>query len=325
MSGDGWDYQLYGFRLRTDRQLPGLPSLPTEGIPDITVTLRGNGLDTMPVPASAWLPQPPFPVWKAARPEGAYLRLRYSGGGHHMEFVLGPGGRRVWAWWSDGLALEDLAAVLLGPVLTCLVRLSGKTCLHGSVVAVNGRALVILGASGAGKSTTALACIRHGATLVSDDLAILDELTDGFSVRYGQPALRLRPSAAEVLGGGFDELRPIWSNVEPVNPKRYLDFAEPPGARPAALPVEAIIVLGPRLPETALPAFEALPAVAVLATLMANRSAAFVLDREQHAGDFAVLSRLASRVPVRQLARPEGLDRMNELGETLLAGVFAPS
>lgn len=44
---------------------------------------------------------------------------------------------------------------------------------HGSCVAVGGRAVLILGPSGAGKSTLALALMARGGLLVADDRTIL--------------------------------------------------------------------------------------------------------------------------------------------------------
>lgn len=44
-----------------------------------------------------------------------------------------------------------------------------KEILHASCVAIAGRAVLIRGASGAGKSSLALQCIGLGAALVSDD------------------------------------------------------------------------------------------------------------------------------------------------------------
>ncbi len=41
--------------------------------------------------------------------------------------------------------------------------------MHGSAVALDGKGLLIIGASGSGKSATALALIGRGAKLVSDD------------------------------------------------------------------------------------------------------------------------------------------------------------
>jgi HPr kinase/phosphorylase len=45
---------------------------------------------------------------------------------------------------------------------------------HGSAVAVDGRAVLILGASGSGKSALALALIGRGAALVADDRVVLE-------------------------------------------------------------------------------------------------------------------------------------------------------
>ena len=45
--------------------------------------------------------------------------------------------------------------------------------LHASCVAVDGRGLLILGSSGAGKSALALRLLALGATLVSDDCTLL--------------------------------------------------------------------------------------------------------------------------------------------------------
>jgi hypothetical protein len=235
-----------------------------------------------------------------------------------MEFVLGPGGRRVWVSWSDHLLLEDVSSILFGPVLTCLAMLRGKTCLHGSVIALADRALAILGASGAGKSTLALACIRRGARLVSDDLVLLEEVPAGFAARCGSPALRLRPQTAEALWGSFESLRPIWSSPRAARYKRYLDLAGNDAGGQSAVPLAAIIVLGSRLPGAETASFEPLPPAPALATLMAHRPADFLSDREGHVRDFALLSRLASRIPINRLCWPDGFEGLDLLSERVL-------
>lgn len=45
--------------------------------------------------------------------------------------------------------------------------------IHATTIAINGRGVMILGASGSGKSDLALRLIDRGATLVSDDYTIL--------------------------------------------------------------------------------------------------------------------------------------------------------
>ena len=52
------------------------------------------------------------------------------------------------------------------------IRLSSET-LHASTVALNGRAVLIMGPSGSGKSDLALRLIDRGFTLVSDDQTIV--------------------------------------------------------------------------------------------------------------------------------------------------------
>lgn len=54
--------------------------------------------------------------------------------------------------------------------------LSGRVVLHGSAVEIHGSAVVIIGPSGAGKSTTAHALLRTGASLLSDDVVVIDQV-----------------------------------------------------------------------------------------------------------------------------------------------------
>ncbi|WP_078059418.1 HPr kinase/phosphorylase [Tropicimonas marinistellae] len=62
-----------------------------------------------------------------------------------------------------------------------------ETILHASCVAVDGRALLVLGASGSGKSTVALDLISLGATLVADDRTVVRSDTSGLIVSPPSP------------------------------------------------------------------------------------------------------------------------------------------
>jgi HPr kinase/phosphorylase len=65
--------------------------------------------------------------------------------------------------------------------------------LHATAVAVEGKAAVIMGASGRGKSTLALAMMSRGATLICDD-----------RVQLGAPAGVLTASAVDTLAGKIE-------------------------------------------------------------------------------------------------------------------------
>lgn len=56
---------------------------------------------------------------------------------------------------------------------------SSSLTVHASAVALAGRAVLILGASGAGKSGLALQMIARGAALVADDRVVLRRRADG--------------------------------------------------------------------------------------------------------------------------------------------------
>jgi HPr kinase/phosphorylase len=75
-----------------------------------------------------------------------------------------------------------------------------RAILHASAVAVDGRGLLITGASGAGKSNLALALIGLGALLVSDDQTTLNLVAT--RVVLGCPAPELR-GVIEVRGMGL--------------------------------------------------------------------------------------------------------------------------
>ena len=319
VGGKKFDYVFYGLRLRTDRELPGLVEHQTEGSPDIEVSLVAGDGSALPVPRAAWNPASPSQLlWKASGPGGTFVRLCYSGGGETAEVVMGPGGRRSWVSWTRGVRLEELTSLVIGPMLGYMLQLRGMTCLHGCVVAQHGRGFAFLGSSGAGKSTTALACVQAGATLVSDDLVVLDEGTDGFRARYGQPALQLRPNSAQQLCGSFDRLRPIWPEARGWHPKRYVDVAPLHEGAESAIPLEAIYLLGPRIDSGGTLQITRLSAAASLATLLGQRPLLFLHDRDSDARDMDVLSRVATKVPVNELVRSEGLDQLAELVEAVL-------
>jgi len=69
-----------------------------------------------------------------------------------------------------------------------MVEREGMTNLHGSAVAFAGRGVLILGASGTGKSALALGLVRLGAALVADDRVDLERRGEALVAR-APPAL----------------------------------------------------------------------------------------------------------------------------------------
>lgn len=80
-----------------------------------------------------------------------------------------------------------------------------EATLHGSCVAVAGRGLLILGASGSGKSGLALALMAIGAGLVADDRVILTRTAQTVIASVPDPIAGL----IEARGIGLLHARPL--------------------------------------------------------------------------------------------------------------------
>lgn len=119
--------------------------------------------------------------------------------------------------------------------------LSSET-IHVSSVAIDGRAVLIGGRSGAGKSDLALRLIDRGATLISDDYT--------FVRRAKEQALASAPARIagkiEVRGVGIVEME----TVQDVPVALYVDLSGEPVRLPDG--TDRLAVAGLRIPSVAL-------------------------------------------------------------------------
>ncbi len=235
--------------------------------------------------------RPTLRVWEV---DGGYFRLLYGDG---TEFIVDKSGTEIWARWPDDLTLEDTATYLLGPVLGFVLRLRGVTCMHASAIAVGDQAIVLLGAAGAGKSTTAAAFGELGYSVLSDDVTVLSDMGDHFLVQPAYPRVRLWPESVNVLYGSSEalpRLTPTWD-------KRYLDLTkEGYHFQRHPLPLAAIYILSNRIDDPRAPFVEAVASRETLISLIANTYTNYLLDKIRRAQEFELLNRIIEGVPVRR-------------------------
>ncbi len=112
--------------------------------------------------------------------------------------VLGVGVDQISCYAPRHVSDATLRALVMGPATGALLRLRGKTVLHGSSVTVGTKTLLFLGASGAGKSTMAAALQARGGQVLTDDLVVLDE---SGRVLPGWRWLKLWPDSARFVPG----------------------------------------------------------------------------------------------------------------------------
>ncbi|MDT0631370.1 hypothetical protein RQM47_04850 [Rubrivirga sp. S365] len=176
-------YSVFGLRLRSALPLPGLRPAPPSGAGGAEVVVRRGPVDA-PGPASAYGiagwpgDDADTIVWRRD------TRLRITASDITVDTA------------DDAFARQ----CVLGPGLGVLLHRRGRLVLHGSAVDVGGRAVVLVGDKGAGKSTTAAALVARGHRLLTDDLVALDEDAGGAAVLPGPTQMKLWSASASALG-----------------------------------------------------------------------------------------------------------------------------
>jgi hypothetical protein len=109
---------------------------------------------------------------------------------------------------SPQITAESWAPLVTGTALGILLQMRGEIALHASCVVIDGRAIVLCGRAGAGKSVLAAALARRGHAILCDDLCrLLIERGRGVLAMREGPYVKLWPSAAGELG--YDKGQPI--------------------------------------------------------------------------------------------------------------------
>lgn len=320
-------YRVYGLTIDSTTSIVGLDIHPRDTpLPDLC-------LDTGPEPA--WVTRaralPRHVISRRSESEDAAdpvfqliehgpaecFELVYSDG---ASFVVDAQARRVWGTFRSPLTDADLATYFLGPVLGFVLRRRHITSLHASVVELFGHAVALSGDAGFGKSTAAAALALRGVPVLSEDIAPLREDAGRFHVNPGYPRVCLWPDSVNYLLGSPDalpQLTPVWE-------KRYLpldgfraSFSSTP------LPLGLIYLFAPRADEARAPRVEEMSPREALLTLVQNTYMNWLLDREQRAVEFDVLSRLVQQVPVRRIvphSDPGRIARLCELIQEDAAG-----
>jgi hypothetical protein len=121
--------------------------------------------------------------------------------------ILVRHGREILVEPAAGVDERELRLLILAHALSALLHQRGRLVLHGSSVVVNGGAVVFLGASGDGKSSTAAAFHAQGHGVLADDVTAVqvDDQTRPM-IAPGFPQLKVWPQVAAFLGDDPERL-----------------------------------------------------------------------------------------------------------------------
>jgi hypothetical protein len=125
------------------------------------------------------------------------IGLHPSGGAFHLkqghEIVFEP---------PPGMDPDLLRVLLSGRMMAFLLRQRGWLPLHASAIEIQGQAVLFLGASGSGKSTTAAAFYSRGHEVIADDVSAVRVIGSGeCQVRVAGPRIRLLDDSRAAFAG----------------------------------------------------------------------------------------------------------------------------
>lgn len=159
-----------------------------------------------------------------------------------LDVTVAPDGRRAEAnasglpLWSIVLPEAGWLAALVGQVVATATALLGHHLfVHAGAVVIDGRGWVIIGESGAGKTSTVAILVRKGAAYLSDEVALLDPAS-GTVAPFALP-MAVKPWTAKV--------------AEPLPPGEVVAcegetrFHLPHSRASGPVPVESFILLRP--------------------------------------------------------------------------------
>lgn len=154
------DIYAAGWRLRTDLPLPA--AIPWPAAAGLSVPAVSFLAGVVPVD----LTDPVIDLSSLQITADGTALVRLPGIG---QFLL-RGDEVIHALETEPDAPEVTAAVF-GNVLACICWRRGQLALHGSAIAVDGRAVLLLGPAGKGKSLFAAALARRGHCVLGDEVA----------------------------------------------------------------------------------------------------------------------------------------------------------
>ncbi len=282
----GFHFSLYGLNVHSDIPLPGC----TEVLPSIDPELwiRRGRVDA-PEPDVAQQ------IRYTCR-ETKELLVNWRGYGR---FAVTDNSEII-VDMEDGADLTGAGLLVTGPLMAVALQRHGHVVLHGGAVETDGRAILFLGSSGIGKSTTVAAMLRHGYKFVTDDLCVLNPRGNRWWIERAPALVKLKNESLKALG----EDPEIYPELGSSERKRHYT---PSMTNADRLPLTAIALLG----WGASPSLDRLSSGEAFFALRGNSFTIHINDKlginEEH---FAQCGEVARGIPVFRLTRPNDLERL---------------
>ncbi|MDZ4108262.1 MAG: hypothetical protein U1E18_01520 [Brevundimonas sp.] len=297
-------YRAFGMSFSSNRALPFFAPAPGNSPLDFAFAAERRDEPSLPAGSTAEV-RSSYDATVEAGTTRLHIRFAEI---DRCDFDLDPAARTLSLQYGAARPSE-IAAMLLGPAFSCMLRASGRLALHGCTLDIGGEAVAVLGESGAGKSTLSARFADRGFAILADDIVALSSENGHWRVEPGPPVMKLLPESFAGLRTPPPS-RPLFRRQQ--KRRVLLGGHDGPAWRhqPDALPLSSLYILGQRVSGATAAVLQDVDRRQVPQILMAHRSLAFfeALNHMAARHEFGALVRLAADVPVRRLSPPDGLD-----------------
>lgn len=320
-------YAAYGLRIVSDLRLPLPAPVGVDSWPEVAIRRSWRP----PVNLTEQLDAELLSAWGGKTPRTRYERWRLGSSAlDDTLFRLGSAGsalvrhrdREILVWIPSAAKKGEMAVNLMGVVLSDAASALGAYCLHASAVELHGRAVLFLGPSGVGKSTTAMTLAMKGLRLLTDDVAALWPVQQGWVLRTGPEYLRVSPHAYSKLQRLATHGKATWK-VPLAAPGKQLYQRRREPARTKDVPLGALIFLGEKMRARGQAWLRSLDAVEAIDRILTESRDFDPRNRVQFRARFASAGGMARSTPIWSFCGPRrliSLQRLLPLIEARLEG-----
>jgi hypothetical protein len=294
-------YKIYGLRIKSSRKIDLLSEQPpcdadlsvdwmleAENIPELS-------LEWVQVTTRQLQSKKRISFFRASTTGGEYFRISFTTEFGQLSAILDPAKKRLWILHDEKIPHSHMNSFFAGSILGCVLRLKGIVCFHGSVINVEGQAVILIGKKKSGKSTTATAFSKLGFKVLSDDIAVINVIGDEFFVEPGYAKVRLRPRPLELFYPDSDyNFVSVYSHRD----SKYSDLNDSFWNTP--LPLGAIYILGETEGINDHPFVRSISADRLI-HLHSNTFASYIVTPDLQKQEFKTLAQISTKVPVKHL------------------------